>query len=290
MGSFKGFVPLRVKHELKRWLMGEEAVRYGVITRTHTPWPGRLQQAAYALDRDAFVSPPHAGGLPLPPPELRMGYDPDGTGYLSSGEWVAKALRAILYENQVELRDGDRILDWGCASGRVLRHFVEDADRMEFWGADQEEQLILWAKANLCPPFKFLMATEHPHLPFEDNTFRLIYGISVFTHLEFLIDQWLMEMRRILQPGGVAVFTVHDEASLQYFREKGLPPAMKGRLDLDEALHHDAWILTGESWANGLPFFRSDYIRREWSTYLEVVEIRPAFIDYGQSAVVLRKS
>ena len=42
--------------------------------------------------------------------------------------------------------------------------------------------------------------TAFPHLPFEDNTFTLIYAGSVFTHILQLMDAWVMEFPRILKP------------------------------------------------------------------------------------------
>ncbi|MBI1321413.1 MAG: methyltransferase domain-containing protein [Candidatus Hydrogenedens sp.] len=288
MAGFKGLAPVWLKHRVKRLLLGRESVRYGIASKVYVPSGRRRNTDCYTLDRADFVSPPHASGLPLPPPALRMDYDQDDAAYLDSGARVAEALKAILRDHQVSIEPGDSFLDWGCASGRVLRHFMEEVDTATGWGIEPAEDYVLWNKANLSPPFRFLTGTEYPHLPFPDHTFKFIYGISVFTHLEFLADQWLMEMRRVLRPDGLAVFTVHDEHSIAHLRNIRLSGGMQGRLDLDEAVKHDQYILTGESWADTFPFFSSDYIRREWGTYLHVAEIRPAFTDHGQTAVVLR--
>ena len=106
-------------------------------------------------------------------------------------------------------------MDWGCRDCRVLRHFAVEAQESEFWGVDQHGPSIEWAKDHLSPPFKFVTCSAYPHLPFEDRTFDVIFGLSVFTHIISLSDAWLMELRRILVPGGYGLFSVHDEHTWQ---------------------------------------------------------------------------
>jgi len=288
MAGFRGLAPVWLKHRIKRLLLGRESVRYGIASKVYVPSARRRNTDCYTLDRADFVSPPHPSGLPLPPPSLRMDYDEDDAAYLESGARVADALRTILRDHRVSIEPGDSMLDWGCASGRVLRHFAPEAAHAKAWGIEPAEDYILWNKANLSPPFRFLTGTEYPHLPFPDGTFKFIYGISVFTHLEFLVDQWLMEMRRVLHPEGLAVFTVHNEDSIAHLKTIPISQGMAGRLDFDAAVQHDQYILTGESWADTFPFVTSEHLRREWGTYLNVAEIRPAFTDHGQTAVILR--
>src|SRR5204862_5117186 len=48
-----------------------------------------------------------------------------------------------------------------------------------------------------------------------DGRFRLIFSISVFTHLPApAFDAWLRTLLDRLEPGGLLAFTVHDEAVL----------------------------------------------------------------------------
>ena len=128
-----------------------------------------------------------------------------------------------------------------------------------------------------------------PHLPFEDGKFSFIYALSVFTHIEDLQDLWLMEMQRILKPGGCAVFTVHDEHSIQWWQEKGERPHwVPADLSLEEILRHEVTVIRAEGWGLTCTVFQSDWIRREWGRYFEVLEIRPR-AEWHQTAVVLRK-
>ncbi len=40
--------------------------------------------------------------------------------------------------------DGRRVLDFGCGSGRVLRHFAELSKDVELWGCDIDRPSIEW--------------------------------------------------------------------------------------------------------------------------------------------------
>ncbi len=115
----------------------------------------------------------------------------------------------------VLLAPGDRVLDFGCAAGRMLRYFGGVADRNEVWGVDIRAEHIAWCQEHLSPPFRFATTTTHPHLPFEDNSFRFIYACSVFTHIGDLEDTWLLELRRVLRPGGRLFATVHDNHTIE---------------------------------------------------------------------------
>ncbi len=161
-----------------------------------------------------------AGVLPLPPVEFRMGHAADDAKYLQAGQASSAFIRSIVKREGIDLTTGQSILEWGCAGGRVLRHFAPEAAHSEVWGIDQHGPSISWCKQNLSPPFKFMTCTAFPHLPFEDNTFALVYAGSVFTHILHLMDTWVMEFRRILKPGGLALFTVHDEHTWEYLASR----------------------------------------------------------------------
>ena len=43
---------------------------------------------------------------------------------------------ALLERNDLALREGARVLDFGCASGRLTRWFADYAESGEVWGVD----------------------------------------------------------------------------------------------------------------------------------------------------------
>jgi SAM-dependent methyltransferase len=221
-----------------------------------------------------------------------MGHADDDPQYLQAGRTSAEFIRSMLERERVVLAPGASILEWGCAGGRVLRHFAPEAAQAEVWGIDQHSPSISWCKRNLSPPFKFMTCTAFPHLPFEDNTFTLIYAGSVFTHILHLMDAWVMEFRRILKPGGLALFTVHDEHTWDYLATREgqkhiVDPdrlgEFKGTLD-----HEVSFLYAGGGWDRVVSFLRSDWIKRDWGQYLELVSVEPRSESY-QSTVVLRK-
>jgi SAM-dependent methyltransferase len=221
-----------------------------------------------------------------------MGHADDDSQYLQAGQASSGFIRSILKREGVALVPGHAILEWGCAGGRVLRHFAPEAVHSEVWGIDQDGPSITWCKRNLSPPFKFMTCTALPHLPFEDNTFTLVYAGSVFTHILHLMDAWVMEFRRILKPGGLALFTVHDEHTWEYLATREGQKRIVDPDRLEEftgTLNHEvSFLYAGGSWSSVVSFLRSDWIKREWGRYLEVVSLEPLSESY-QTTVVLRK-
>ncbi|HZG09431.1 MAG TPA: methyltransferase domain-containing protein [Allosphingosinicella sp.] len=182
--------------------------------------PGDFQSLAYlpyAPNRD-YVLAPHAAPtgagdpLPVPPPELWLGYD-----YVAHGEAQVRTMMNIVGGSGFALADGDRILDLGCGAGRMIRHLRHLAARCEIWGTDISAAHILWCRHHLSPPFHFATTTKVPHLPFADRSFALIYCGSLFTHIDDLADAWLLELKRILKPDGRLYVTLHDEDTIRLF-------------------------------------------------------------------------
>jgi ubiquinone/menaquinone biosynthesis C-methylase UbiE len=261
-----------------------------VLSGLYTRWLPDESGSYYFRDPVQLKTPPVGDQLAIPPVDLRMGYGvPSDAQYLKSGEVSAAALRSLMREYGIAFDNAGSVLDWGCATGRVLRWFVQEAEELEFWGVDQDERSILWAKESLSPPFRFVTGNAYPHLPFPDHKFALVYGLSVFTHLEHFPDSWLLEIHRVMQAGGHAIFTIHDENTVAYFAEHGRPSWMPTDLALSRIVQHETTIIHGELWYHTFVFHLDEYVRREWGRYFQVVGIRPRSDAY-QSAVVLRKA
>jgi len=105
---------------------------------------------------------------------------------------------------------GARYLDFGGATGRVSRHVTRQAQH-EVWLCDINANWIAWIDEYFNRPIHAFQNRIQPSLPLEDRYFDLISAFSVFTHLDQDEMPWLLELRRILRPGGYLYLTVLDE-------------------------------------------------------------------------------
>jgi len=260
-----------------------------ILARLYAPWKNTNHKNIISWNTKDFSAKVNDHTFPIPHPSLRMGYHTTSNEhYLESGKKTYLSITSLMKNYDIHLEKSSAILEWGCTTGRVLRHFVKEAQKTEFWGLDLDEHSILWAKENLSPPFNFLTCSYYPHLPFKDDKFCFIYGISVFTHMRHLSDMWLMEFNRILKVGGYALFTIQDEHTVKWLRENGTPDMIPGGADLDEVLKHDVFIVNNLNWDTMYTYYKDEWIKKEWGRYFNVVAIHPYAEDY-QSAVILQK-
>jgi ubiquinone/menaquinone biosynthesis C-methylase UbiE len=187
------------------------------------------------------------------------------------------------------------ILDFGCSSGRVLRHFDEKvtSSNWRMIGCDVQNAAIESMRADNWPQnFTIFTSTTIPHLPLEDNSVDFIYSFSVFTHTKYLWDSWLLELKRVLKPGGIMMHTAHLEYAWEFYNrnskeqwvtENHLPDYyLKAKMDVDYLMYGD--IVTSQV------FWREEVLRNYWSRYLKIVEILPPSEKYSfQNRVILRK-
>lgn len=104
--------------------------------------------------------------------------------------------------------EGERVLDLGCAHGRLFEIF--SGKKIDFYGIDFSQELINVAQ-RLYPEAKFFVA-DALNLPFPANFFDKVYSISVLHHMpsqEFR-QQFIKEAYRVLRPGGLLILRVWD--------------------------------------------------------------------------------
>ena len=205
------FVPGFAKRRLKNFIRECDEERADKLY-----YPSRPGVGPYCLAADAEDGEPLADdGLPIPPPDLWLGYGADARGYLSSGEQHVDEMVRVLEGTDFSALQARRILEFGCGAGRMIRRFPKLAPEAELWGVDISAEHIRWCIDHLSPTIHFATTTRVPHLPFEDGSFDLVFCGSVFTHIEDLQEAWLLELGRILRPSGKLYVTIHDENTVR---------------------------------------------------------------------------
>jgi len=145
------------------------------------------------------------------------------------------------------------------------------APNAQFDGIDIDANAISWCRGNL-KFANFNLSKETPPIDYAENTFDLIYVISVFTHLdEDYQFNWLAELRRIAKPGAIVVLTVNGSKNGQGFffersYEEGLFPA---------------WYQN--------TYHSKDYIFENFGRFFEVLGYFPQSMNAHQDVVVLQR-
>ena len=180
------------------------------------------------------------------------------------------------------------ILDWGCGCGRLTRYFYL-LPQAKITGTDVEKENLRWCREQLSYG-RFLDAPLHPPTELEPDSFDLLIGISVFSHLNERDQvEWLQELRRVVKPGAMLLVSVLGDATAGrtfWSRKQWDDWQRKGFFsgdndDLAGRLEEEHYYVNS--------YITSDYIRRNWSRFFECLEIIPAYIGNHQDLVIMRK-
>lgn len=254
---------------------------------THTDWSAEGPGLDAAVELDTW---------PLPLTADREGYyGPHHFSYWASGYRDARLLQECCVRQGVEPRD---YLDFGCASGRVIRHFATHVPGVNVTGCDINRRHVDWVADHLPPAITVFQNHSIPTLPLPDASLDLISAYSVFTHIEAFETAWLMELRRILRPGGIAWITVHTERTWQQMqpgwplykamsRHPDFKPHLTERTDLPQDRVVFRWR-QNQSYTSNV-FYTREYLRRHWGRVFEIVEDHHRLPGF-QDVLVLRKS
>jgi cyclopropane fatty-acyl-phospholipid synthase-like methyltransferase len=249
----------------------------------------RVSDLEVALAQVESILHREAAGAPPPPKHMQIrvvgGYVP---AFIESGYSICDDLDGVLKFAGRELKEFQRILDWGCGCGRTTRALRMVAPASELHGADIDDEAINWLRQNCSRYADFRLAPHRPPMPYADGTFDLIIGISVFTHLpEDMQFLWLDELRRITKPGGLLILSTSGENNY-----KQLPPKTLA------TIHKNGYVYIDGEYGQSInlpafyqnAFHSCQYIRNNWSKYFRVLDIQPARMQRHQDAVLLEKA
>lgn len=195
------------------------------LVRSPVPLPAPLVRGAlrsyesYLSARAGREEAP-ADGLPVPPAALRVlvSGTADREFFLHSGKVETDLIREVLARHGTPVEELGSLLDFGCGCGRLARWWA-GLEHTAVHGCDYNPRLVGWCQENL----RFMRAARNelaPPLPYEDGTFDFVYALSVFTHLPVdLAERWLEELRRVIRPGGLLMFSAHGERYLSRLSE-----------------------------------------------------------------------
>jgi SAM-dependent methyltransferase len=148
---------------------------------------------------------------------LQQRYDDHHRERRDEGDFVFVPERIPLF--QAALGRGKRVLDLGCRSGALTRHFL---DGNSVVGLDVDAAALERAAALGIEP---VQADVEEPLPFEDDSFDAVIAGELLEHLRFP-DALVAEIGRVLRTGGVLVGSVPNafrvQSRLRFLR--GQPP------------------------------------------------------------------
>jgi ubiquinone/menaquinone biosynthesis C-methylase UbiE len=296
---------LRVELQQRFRIPANALVSSASNVQKYLPYPAR--RGYYVLQKaDCDDHERNRDGFPIPP-EPRA-YGDTEEHWLNSGKRDVDTMLRILNSSNFFIEKGNRILELGCATGRMTRWLASLAEECEIWGVDISARAIVWCQENLTPPFNFATVTTVPHLPFEDRYFDLIFCGSVFTHIDDLADAWLLEIKRIMRPGGRAYVTVHDKHTADVVINNN----WESREFIDLVIKYSWWpsqfrdilissggskYLKNEDYykisilaGNEQPqvFYDIEHLRQHWGRWLKIITVtQEAYWD--QTAVLMEK-
>jgi SAM-dependent methyltransferase len=207
--------------------------------------------------------------LPIPPDSLI--FSSTGTRdvewYLRSGEDFARALRAALAENGRPMESASRVLDFGCGSGRVIRHLAS-VKGPSFFGCDYNPRIVEWDKQNLMFA-QFSQNSLEPPLPFDARMFDVCYAVSVFTHLPAPMQRpWIEELHRVIAPNGILALTMSGRGDFRRLTE-----AEQSRFEAGDLIVLDPRLAGTNMCAVYHP---PEYARREWADLFRLMRHYPS--------------
>ncbi len=109
------------------------------------------------------------------------------------------------------VKPGDRALDLGCGAGEFTAILAEAGAGAI--GADVAEAALARART-AHPALDFRRVPADGPLPFEDNSFELVWASEVIEHVADTA-RWLSEVRRVLVPRGALLVTTPSHGRLR---------------------------------------------------------------------------
>jgi SAM-dependent methyltransferase len=275
------------------------------------PLPAKtaLKEARHALDpvfrRVYRRRTGYRGALPPSALRARTG-SPGFEAFIEGGRRHANELHAALNHLGRRPEEFSSVLDYGCGSGRVLVPFMGAwPGTAEFAGSDVDAEAVAWARGHH-PRARWEVNRSQPPLAFADESFDLVYSVSIFTHFdEGLQLGWLEEVCRVLRPGGLGLVTVHGPHAFEECRSGRVVSntrACAQRVASHHSLETEGFVFEpyvvdrwnahdfpGVDEPFGMAFHAATYVGTAWSRWFEILDILPTALGGWQDIVAVRR-
>ena len=115
---------------------------------------------------------------------------------------------------------GKRVVDFGCGSGANTALLAGRGAHV--WGIDISEDLLRLGQRRMQvsgrPDGATFIAGSAHDMPFPDNSIDVVFGMAILHHLD--LDLVSREVRRVLKPGGRAIFKepVRNSPAIRFLR------------------------------------------------------------------------
>lgn len=174
------------------------------------------------------------------------------------------------------LRDGMRLVDLGCGSGRLAAALRQTA-KIDYVGLDAIDPLLQYCRQKF-PDYRFIHSTAMT-LPFADQSVDVVSAFAVLSHmLHSEAYLYLQDMFRVLKPGGRVVMSFTEFAEPDHWVNFAAEiESHKTSLFLHTAIERSAL----DVWCGHLGFERE--------TFVGAHEAPWGGMGLGQSVAVLRK-
>lgn len=207
--------------------------------------------------------------------------------YFQTGYYEVLRMLKIIEHFSINLRTLGSIMELGCGTARLLRHF-RCFEGVRLVGSDANLEMIQWCKNNLSG-IEFYDNDLEPPLSFaEDNSFDLVIASSVFTHIPLHLQEvWLKEMRRILRPNGIFICSVLGKNHQRWVLDSQdiIQLRQKGSLTFSPEDKQAAFStrIGGSRWD---VFQTRAEVIRVFGSFFQIIDYIPG----GQDFLVLRKN
>ncbi len=162
--------------------------------------------------------------------ETEQGYDLIAGKFSETRKYFWRGLEFIADY----VKNGDKVLDFGCGNGRLLELFSDK--NIDYFGVDVSEKLIETAKEKYLHPVKSSQSEVaegefnrasfskinplRTTLPFVDNYFNTVYSIAVFHHFpsKKYREDVARELYRVTKKDGHIIITVWNLYQKRYIK------------------------------------------------------------------------